>query len=287
VFTRSGSTWAQLGPKLTPADETGNSGFGGRVALSADGAVALVGGSGDGDGAGAAWVFTRSGATWTQQGARLTPDDADGRSHFGVRVALSADGGTALVAGWDDAQGLGAAWAFTRTGGGWVQQGPKLTPSDATAAVASFGSAVALSADGGTALVGGEGDDAGAGAAWVFDRTAGAWTQSGPKLTVAGLRPGDSFGQGVALSDDGRIALVAAGRDDNWTGAAWVFDRAGAAWTPGAAKLTARDERGQGFFGKSVALSGSGDTALIGGYGDANGLGAAWVFVSWPAATGG
>ena len=167
------------------------------------------------------------------------------------------------------------------------ERGPKLTPSDATAAIVSFGGGLALSADGDTALIGGEGDDAGAGAAWVFERAAGTWAQSGPKLTVSGLSPGDSFGQSVALSADGTIALVAAGRDDNWTGAAWVFDRTGATWTPAAARLTARDERGQGFFGKSVALSAAGDTALIGGYGDDDGVGAAWIFGSWPGTTGG
>ncbi len=285
VFVRTGSTWTQQS-KLTPLDPSGSGGFGGRVALSADGQVALVGASGDGGGAGAAWIFLRAGSSWVQQGARLQPTDATGLSRFGVRVALSADGGTALVAGWNDAGGRGAVWAFQRTGSGWVQQGSKLVPSDALGA-ASFGSGLALSADGDTALVGGEGDTGGAGAAWVFARSAGAWAQQGAKLTVSGGKAGDSFGQGVALSADGSIALIAAGRDGNGAGSAWVYARAGSSWTPAAAKLTANDERGPGYFGKSVALSAGGDTALIGGYGDDGGAGAAWVFVSWPAATAG
>jgi hypothetical protein len=284
VFVRSGMTWSEQA-KLTPDDENGNGGFGGRVALSANGQVALVGAASDGDGAGAAWIFVRSGSTWTQAGPSLQPDDADGLAQFGVRVALSANGGTALVSGWTDGGGLGAVWAFRATNSGWVQQGPKLTPVDGSGEE-SFGSGLAVSADGNTALVGGEGDYGGRGAVWTFTRSGETWAQLGPKLTV-GVAAGSSFGQSVALSADGRVALVGAGRDGNGTGSAWVFARTGAAWTQLAAKLTARDEQAPGYFGKSVALSAAGDTALVGGYGDNGGAGAAWVFVSWPATDAG
>ena len=64
------------------------------MALSADGNTALIGGSDDDDSVGAAWVFTRSGATWTQQGAKLTGSDEVGAGDFGESVALSADGNT-------------------------------------------------------------------------------------------------------------------------------------------------------------------------------------------------
>ena len=77
---------------------------------------------------GAAWVFTRSVAgVWSQQGPKLTGGE-EGNSEFGVLVSLSADGNTALVGGWKDNGTKGAAWVFTRTGGVWSQQGPKLTP---------------------------------------------------------------------------------------------------------------------------------------------------------------
>src|SRR5262249_8375213 len=141
--------------------------------------------------------------------------------------------------------------------------------------------------DGDTALIGGGGGDAGAGGAWGFQRSAGAGGQSGPELTGAGPAPGGPLGQSGALSPPRAIAPVAARRAAHRTGAARVLGRPGATWTPAAARLTARDEDGQGFFGKSVALSAGGDMALIGGYGDEDGLGAAWVFASWPAATGG
>jgi hypothetical protein len=90
VFTRSGSTWTQQGGKLTGSGEIGKGLFGYSVALSSDGDTALIGGIGDNGGAGAAWVFTRSGSTWTQQGEKLTGSGRDqAKGDFGFSVALS------------------------------------------------------------------------------------------------------------------------------------------------------------------------------------------------------
>jgi len=141
--------------------------FGTIVALSADGNTALIGGWNDDHSKGAAWVFTRSGSTWTQQGAKLTGGGEAGEGRFGVAVALSADGNTALVGGLADDSTRGAAWLFTRSGSTWAQQGPKLIPADG-AGEGEFGTNVALSADGNTALIGAWRDNSGTGAAWVF-----------------------------------------------------------------------------------------------------------------------
>src|SRR5262249_18907517 len=100
----------------TPAPRPRGSG-----ALSAAGNTALVGGPGDYGKTGAAWVFTRSGSTWTQQGSKLTGGGEQGEGDFGSSVALSATGATALVGGPNDNNGLGAAWVFTRSGSTWTQ----------------------------------------------------------------------------------------------------------------------------------------------------------------------
>ena len=115
-----GSTWSQLGSKLTPSGESAPHSFGRAVALSADGRTAAIAGSGD-DGAGATWIFTRVGSSWTQT-AKLTPNDAIGQSSFGVRLALSDDGTTLLVGGNQDAGGVGAAWVFARSGSTWASR---------------------------------------------------------------------------------------------------------------------------------------------------------------------
>jgi hypothetical protein len=272
VYTRSGSTWTQQGSKLTGAGETGAGQFGQSVALSADGNAALIGGWTDNANVGAAWVFTRSGSTWTAQGSKLTGAGETGNGIFGYGVALSADGNTALIGGPGDSGSAGAAWVFTRSGSTWTAQGSKLTGTG------QFGVVAALSADGNTALIGGNTDTGNAGAAWVFTRAGSTWTQQGSKLTGAGETGGGWFGVSVALSADGNTALIGGYRDNTNIGAAWVFTRSGSTWTAQGSKLTATGETGAGNFGRSVALSADGNTALIGGHLDNGGLGAAWVF---------
>jgi hypothetical protein len=293
VFTRSGSTWTQQGPKLTSAGETGSPWFGYTVALSGDGNTALIGGWLDDGWKGAAWVFTRSGSTWTQQGEKLTAADEDGEGMFGTNVTLSADGDTALIGGWNDDSvasghldysGKGAAWIFTRSGSTWTQQGPKLTPDD-EAGNGKFGTIVALSASGDTALIGAWNDDHSKGAAWIFTRSGSTWTQQGAKLTGAGETGEGRFGVAVALSADGNTALVGGLADNSTRGAAWLFTRSGSTWTQQGPKLTPGDGAGEGEFGTNVALSADGATALIGAWRDNSGTGAAWAFVNPPEAT--
>jgi hypothetical protein len=168
---------------------------------------------------------------------------------------------------------------FVRNGNGvWTQQGPKLTGGGAIGD-AFQGVSVALAGDGNTALVGGNGDDGSAGAAWVFRRTgAGVWTQVGQKLVGSGA-VGNAFqGVSVALAGDGNTAIVG-GFFDNGAGAAWVFRRTGAGvWTQVGQKRVGSGAAGNAVQGSSVALSSDGNTALIGGRGDNAGVGATWVF---------
>ena len=76
---------------------------------------------------------------------------------------------------------VGTALIFTRAGSAWIQQGGALTGTGEVGG-GEFGSGVALSGDGNTALVGGRGDDGEVGAAWVFRRSGATWTQDGEKL---------------------------------------------------------------------------------------------------------
>ena len=275
VFTRSGSTWTQQGPKVTGSEEVGTARFGKSVALSSDGNTALIGGSYDNGQIGAAWVFTRSGSTWTQQGPKVTGSGETGQGNFGEVVALSSDGNTALIGGDSDKGAIGAAWVFTRSGSSWTQQGPKLAGSGESGA-GRFGESVALSSDGNTALIGGPFDGA-AGATWVFTRSGSTWTQQGSKL-AGGEEIGEGdFGFAVALSSDGNTALIGGGSDNGRVGAAWAFTRSGSTWTQQGPKLTGGGEVGKGDFGYALALSSDGNTALIGGDEDNNDLGAAWV----------
>jgi hypothetical protein len=97
---------------------------------------------------------------------------------------LSADGNTAVVGGPLDNGEIGATGVFTRSNGAWAQQA-KLVGSGVVGS-AGQGVSVAVSGGGNTASVGGPYDNSEAGAAWVFTRSNGAWTQQGGKLIATG-----------------------------------------------------------------------------------------------------
>jgi hypothetical protein len=171
VFVRSpDGSWSQQGPKLTPDDESGGGWFGFSVALSGDGNTALIGafydGSNEEGAVGAAWVFVRSGGSWSQQGAKLVGGGAVRDGEQGHGVALSDDGNIALIGGPDDNLGVGAGWVFVRSAGTWSQQGAKLVGSGASG-TSEQGFGVALSGDGSTALIGGPQDNSGLGVCCV------------------------------------------------------------------------------------------------------------------------
>ena len=251
------------------------------VAISADGKTAIVGGNEDNSLIGAAWIFTWSGTSWTQQGSKLVPSDAFANSRFGYSVALSADGNTAVIGGIWDNNYAGATWIFVRTGTSWAQQGLKLVGTGAVGATVEQGNSVSISANGNTVLVGGPYDKDGFGAAWVFTRNGITWKQDGKKLVGSGAvnTPGAHQGSAVSLSADGSTALVGGAYDNSGAGAAWIFTRTGNVWTPQGNKLVGTGATGAAHQGSAVSLSADGNTALIGGPLNNSNAGAAWVFL--------
>ena len=217
VFVRSGATWAEQA-KLVASDAAGDH-FGNSVSLSGD--TAVVGAPHDDDAgseSGSAYVFVRSGTTWTEE-AKLTASDAAAGDWFGFSVSLSGD--TAVVGAWrdDDARtDSGSAYVFVRSGRGWAEKA-KLVASD-PAFGDSFGTSVSLSGD--TAVVGAP-HDGGAGSAYVFVRSGTAWAEKA-KLVASDGATGDSFGWSVSLSGD--TAVVGAPHDGDAgfeSGSAYVF----------------------------------------------------------------
>jgi hypothetical protein len=286
VYTRSDGQWTQQGPKLVAADAVGFAFQGFSVSVSGDGSTAIVGGWGDNNFNGAAWVYTRSAGVWTQQ-AKLVAADAIGPPTQGSSVSLSSDGNTAIVGGPNDNDAVGAAWVFTRSDGVWSQQA-KLVGTDAIGAPPQAqGSSVSLSADGNTAIVGGPtASKFNIGGAWVFTRSGGVWTQQGPKLVGTNIigsfaRQGDS----VSLSADGNTTIVGGSTDNSFTGAAWVFTRSDDVWSQ-QAKLVGTDAVGTGRQGGSVSLSRDGNYAMVGGPFDNSSAGAAWVYARFAGTPG-
>jgi hypothetical protein len=238
VFTQDDGSWSQQA-RLTPANQVGNGSdeFGKTAELSDTGDRALVGAplyGQNGNDSGAAYVFSQAGETWSQEAVLLPEDNAEG-DRFGSSVGLSTDGTMALVGAEHDGatvdnSNMGAGYVFDRSGSEWTEEA-KITADDGDD-LDNFGDAVALSGAGSTAVVGAPSDEDG-GSAYVF--TGGSeWTQES-KLT--GDNNGDDdYGDTVAVSDDGGVAIVGApddedpngGSDQSYTaggaGAAYVYD---------------------------------------------------------------
>src|SRR3989339_124927 len=285
VFTRSNGVWTQQGNKLVGSDIVGNAQFGYSVSLSADGNTALIGGFADNNFTGAAWIYTRTNGVWSQQGNKLIGTGAIGDARQGNSVSLSADANTAIIGGFQDNSGVGAAWIFTRSGNIWTQQGNKLIGTGAVGN-ATQGSAVAINADGNTVIIGGSSDDALAipfapkGAAWVFIRNSGVWSQQGNKLVGTGSPDAATQGASVSISADGNSAIVGGPSDRINAGAAWLYKRSSGIWSQNGNKLEGSFVTGNSFVGNSVAMSANGNEVIIGGFQHNGGTGSVWMFTS-------
>ena len=265
--------------KLTASDGYNSDEFGYAVAVSGD--TAVIGSRYDDDygtNSGSAYVFKRSGSSWTQE-QKLNASDAQAHDYFGWSVAISGDT-TVVGAQREDQQGTdaGAAYVFARTGTLWSQQG-KLTAYDGTTSD-YFGTAVATTSD--TAVVGSYLDNnargSDAGAAYVFARTGTTWKH---QLKIIASDGGSSDHFGYAVSISGNTALIGSRYDDDRgtnAGAAYVYTRTGTSWSV-QEKLTASNGGTSDHFGEAVSVSG--DLAVVGAYledhrgGDA---GAAYIF---------
>jgi len=274
VFTRSGSTWTEQ-QKLVASDASSFSEFGASVAIS--GNTVIVGAyqdNGAGSSRGAAYVFTRSGSTWTQQ-QKLAASDPEDFAYFGWSVSIQNDDAVvgARLKG-DGGSNRGAAYVFTRSGSTWTQQ-QKLTASD-TADNDEFG--ISVSIDQNTVIVGADrrlGFGVDNGAAYVFTRSGTTWTQE-QKLVPSDLVNADSFGCAVAVQNN--IAIIGAYLDtENGSGAgsAYIFTRSGGTWTE-FQKIFSSDIAPNDSFGFSVSLD---SNTLLVGASNENPLGATYVFV--------
>jgi hypothetical protein len=254
------------------------------VSISDDGNTALVGASGVKGRAGAAYLFVKEGSEWSRVG-KLTASNGDDGDQFGRSVALSGDGTTALVGAFYDNDRTGAAYIFTKPASGWANTDASiiLTASDG-ACRDRFGWDVALSRDGDIALIGAYGKTVNgfkaAGGAYIFTRSGDSWTQVAA-LTATDAGAYNYFGDSVALDSNGDTVLVSAYGENDYVGVAYIYARDDSGWSL-TAKLTASDGGKNDQFGQSVALSGDGNTALIGSIyndiGGCTGVGAAYIF---------
>ncbi|MBI5363776.1 MAG: FG-GAP repeat protein [Planctomycetes bacterium] len=312
VFVRNGTTWSQQA-YLKASNSEANDVFGSTVAISGDtvvvgtasersNATGVNGNQADNSlvGAGAAYVFARSGTTWSQQ-AYLKASNTGSIDQFGHSLAISGDtiavgavGEASNATGVNgnqldnSASGSGAVYVFARSGTTWSQQAyVKASNPDVGD---TFGRSVAVS--GSTLVVGAEGESSNAtgvngnqannasgrsGAAYVFVRNGTTWSQQAYlKASNNGLQ--DEFGGSVAASGD-LVLVGAVGEGSNATGvngnqldnslfaagAAYLFTRSGTTWSQHS-YLKASNTASSDTFGVRVAIDGT--TCVIGAFGE-------------------
>jgi hypothetical protein len=285
---------------------------------------------------GAAYVFRRSGNGWSQQ-AYLKASNTDSSDYFGMRVAISHDtivvgaqregsaakgvNDTTIGQANNSATASGAAYVFVRNGESWTQQA--YLKASNTDVWDNFGSSVAISDD--TIVVGAAGEDSaatgvnpavsqgdnsatGSGAAYVFVRHDGNWSQQA-YLKASNTRFDNLFGIGVGISGDAIVVGAyledsaargvndtTIGQGDNSaaaSGAAYLFIRSGTSWTQQAYLKASNTDPGDRF-GQGVAISdgtivvgtwfeasaaiGVNDTTIGQADNSATGSGAAYIF---------
>jgi len=283
IFGQSLGVWSQQGDKLVGIGSVGRSYQGCSVSLSSDGATLAIGGFRDKNFAGAAWLFARSaGNSWSQVGGKMVGSGSIGKSQQGYNVALAGDGNVLASSGPGDGSGLGATWIFSSSQVQplFRQEGEKLVGAGGNGTSSWQGRALCISKDGSTLAFGGQSDDAGNGAVWIFIRQEDVWMQQGEKLQGTGNIGRAGQGGAVSLSDDGNTLGFGGYQDNSGHGALWIFTRSSVngTWSQ-QAKLVGTGSVGSPIFqGTSVSLSGDGDLAAVGGAGDSNQKGAVWIF---------
>jgi hypothetical protein len=218
-------SWEQRS-KLTPVDGDPNDQFGNEVELSNDGSTAIVGAEFDEDpngyAAGSAYIFAENDGAWRQT-AKLTAADGNDHDGFGLEVALSGDGSTAIVGALDDetddGDRAGSVYVFSRAGGAWPQDA-KITPFDRDDDGA-FGFSIAVSDDGAVAIITDASDDdphgGNSGSAYLYRRSEGSWSVDW-KLVAPDGDDGDSFGRAAAMAGDASGAVITAAGDEDPNG---------------------------------------------------------------------
>lgn len=290
VFGRSGTTWAQSAVLTAPTPTPGDA-FGTSVALSGDGSTAAIGvpnrAVGFNNAVGAVAIFTRTGNNSFVAGPVVTPGDGAAYDNFGVALAVNADGGTIAIGAAAKANNAGAVYLFARNGSAYTGTALPFSP----AAGDYFGASIAVSATGGTVLVGAPhttvNAKSNAGAAYLFTGSGTAYT-AGPMLIAPDGQSADQFGFAVAiggnlaLTDDAALIAISAPYRNSNVGAVYTLTHgSGTTYTPSQTFTGMYVSNGtQSTFGVGFALNADGTTAIFGAPGKSTSTGTAYAYVS-------
>ena len=295
-YEASSDSWIQQGDMIVGSGAIGYAGQGSSVSLSGDGNVLAVSGPYDNPSLnvnqqliaiGAVWIFTRSGTTWTQQ-TKLVEPNGPGTAglNFGTSISLSSSGTTLAVgaSSYNGGQGAIYIYAFNSINNTWtLQVGPLIGSGTSPNNILGF--SISISLDGLTIAAGAFAYGSLLGGVWVWKYISGVWTgtEGGNPVSfriTSGLTGNLFLGYSVSLNDNGTTIAIG-GPLDSPHGGVWLYNynSVTARWVASQV-LTPNNGIGSSQFGSSVSIYG--DTLVIGGPGDDNGIGAVWIFTYSP-----
>jgi hypothetical protein len=268
VYAQTKYPIVQQGNKITGS----NTLFGQSIDVSADGNTAIVGSSNSFS------FFYRLNDIWQQLGSSIPTNNTP-------QVAISADGNTAVIGDASSSVGVwGALYVYVKSNGTWLKQGNTIVATGYAGNYNGGVSSVDISANGNVIIASNKNDNtnnlgSSVGAAWIFTRSNGIWTQQGNKLVATDLVQGtfgSVFGSSVSISADENTVSIGAAGDNNGQGATWIFSKSNGTWTQQGSKLIGTGGNIYDRQGSGISLNADGTSLAI--VGSRSGNGFIWVF---------
>jgi hypothetical protein len=266
------------GTKIQAGDIGSYDDYGTSNAISDDGTKIIVGAYREdqlGSDAGAAYIYTYNGSSWSQQ-QKILASDAQAGDRFGQFVDMSGDGTKVIVGAYfEDTGGNNAGsayiYAYNSSSSSWAQEQKIQAPSPANSR--TFGSTVAINENGTKVYVGEPGGNSGKGHILVYTYNGSSWSQvdqitgsDTANQSWLGHSGPNNHGTSMSLSRDGTVLAVFAYMYNVGSyGRAYIFKYNGSSWSE---QEYLNGSNGGAYFGSALALSDDGTTLIVGALGN-------------------
>jgi hypothetical protein len=277
------ANWDPASIKLAPKDNIGAAAFGQSLILTTNNQTVIIGGPYDNSMIGAIWVYQKNSSNnWNNTTSiKLPPTNYVGNQIlFGFPLVLTTDNKYLAAGGSKDHNDIGAVWVYKKENENWDWNNPtKLVPPYGSfTGQPSFGSEIAFTNNSKFSAIGGNQDNNGMGAAWIYKKENDNWNTIPTKLIPTNTLGTANFGSKITFTNDNNYLAVGGYHDNNNTGAVWIYRKDNSDNWINQAKLQPTDIIGQAWFGVFFAFSNDNNYLAIGGPGDNSDTGAVWIY---------
>ena len=270
IYLRTGSSWT-IESTIDNPNSTASDNFGNAVDINSDGTRVIIGAYQEDPGAvsnaGSAYIYSRSGTTWSLEDTitKTIPVDTD---NFGIDVSIDSTGTRVIIGAYLEdtgASGAGSAYVYSRSGTTWTLEQEINNPSPLLND--QFGNSVSIDSTGTRLIIAANRDDTGAadsGSAYVYSRSNTTWTLE-QEINNPSPLLNDQFGNSVSIDSTGTRLIIAANRDDTGaadTGSVYIYSRSGTIWTL-EQEINNPSPVINDYFGNSVIMNSDGSKVII------------------------